>query len=200
MSEAAAPSGERADTRPRERIYDARESMHEARIALKTEQMAGGISHDTRHKFCGVLSAYYDCLKEHRDDPALDPAWEDRSVDWIDEWSTQKITQKRTPNGTHYGTSVDRVNKLLAAPVEKLLEGADALDLIARDLGFAAETTDHTPKDEWDMMDLVHLMTVRGQEQPAQEVYDALDIETGKGGDDGHNPDSADATPADADD
>jgi hypothetical protein len=174
--------------------------MHEARIALKTEQMSGGGSHRTRHKFCSVLGAYYDVLKEHREDPALDPSWDERGVDWIDRWSCQTITRKIPASGFDYGTTTDDFNRLRSAPVEKLLEGADALDLIARDLGFAAETTDHTPKDKWDMMDLVHLMMVRGQEQAAAEVYDALDIDTGKGGDDGHDPDSAGTTPADADD
>jgi len=186
---------EAADQRPRQRIYDARESMHEARLALKTENMAGGVSLEQRRRFAGVLSAYYDVLKEHRDDPALDPPWEERGVDWIDRWSTEWVTRTVEPDGLDYGREKDTVNKLLAAPISRLLDGADALDRIAKDLGFAAETTDHTPEDEYVLTDLYHILTVRDQEQPAEEIRKVLEPDD-EGGEHEDGDDTGDAAAA----
>jgi hypothetical protein len=190
---------EDSDQRPRQRIYDARESMHEARLALKTENMAGSPSMDTRRRFCAVLSAYYDVLKEHRDDPALDPPWDERRVDWIDRWVQQDVTQKVEPSGTGYGTRERDVNKLASSPLSRLLDGADALDRIAKDLGFAAETTDHTPEDEFELTDIYHILTVRDQQQPAEEIHEALEAAEG-GETDGDDSDDAAAAAATADD
>jgi len=191
---------EAADQRPRQRIYDARESMHEARLALKTENMAGSPSMDTRRRFCAVLSAYHDVLKEHRDDPALDPTWEERGVDWIDRWVQHDVTQKIEPRGTGYGTRTREVNKLVSAPISRLLDGADALDRIAKDLGFAADTVDHTPEDEFELTDLYHILTVRDQEQPADEIREALKATEGGEHEDGNDSGDAGAAAATADD
>jgi translation elongation factor EF-1beta len=191
---------EAADQRPRQRIYDARESMHEARLALKTENMAGSPSMTTRRRFCAVLSAYYDVLKEHRDDPALDPPWDERRVDWIDRWVQEDVTRKVEPSGTGYGTREREVNKLASAPISRLLDGADELDRIAKDLGFAAETTDHTPEDEFGLTELYHILTVRDQEQPAEEVLEALEAAEGGEKQNGDNTDDAAAAAATADD
>jgi len=190
---------EAADHRPRQRIYDARESMHEARLALKTENMAGSPSMDTRRRFCAVLSAYYDVLKEHRDDPALEPTWAERGVDWIDRWVQHDVKQKIEPRGTGYGTRTREVNKLVSAPINRLLDGADALDRIAKDLGFAADTVDHTPEDEFELTDLYHILTVRDQEQPADEIREALEATEGGEHEDGDDTGDAAAAAATAD-
>jgi len=178
---------ESADQRPRQRIYDAREAMHEARLQLRSELMAGSAGREIRQRFCAVLTAYYDVLKEHRDDAVLDPSWEDRGVDWIDRRSTSFDTQKIAPKGTAYGTRTVEINRLVQTAPRKLLEAADKLDKIARDLGFAAATKDHTPGNEWDNADLLALMSCREQDA-LTEVYDALDIDLG-GDDDGDGDD-----------
>lgn len=199
MSSSDQPTGDVADHRPLNLVFDAREAMHEARVQLRTELMDGSVSHETRRQFTGVLLAYYDVLKEHRGEAILDPSWAERDIDWIDRWSTETVTRKREKPGTMYGTEEVAVSRLQAVSPRRLLDAANALDDIAKDLGFTADTPDHTPQDEWDKMDLVHLMMVRGQERPAKEVYDALDIETGEGpvnpedgGDDGNDPADAD--------
>lgn len=136
---------EAADQRPRQRIYDARESMHEARLALKTENMAGSPSMDTRRRFCAVLSAYYDVLKEHRDDPALEPTWAERGVDWIDRWVQHDVTQKIEPRGTGYGTRTREVSETVTMPTEISREAFRATNSFLADVGLDLTQDDGRP-------------------------------------------------------
>jgi hypothetical protein len=170
------------DGEPRKLIYRVRERVHEARAELRSEMYLGKVSVQAKKNFASVLLVYYDILKEHRDEQILDPSWEERGVDWLDQAARQTVTEERSRDGVLPGKQTQTRSRLAAASADQLLDVGDALDEIAKELGFSAETPDHTPHNEWELTNLLALMSVRGQDA-AVEVYDALDIDIGEGDD-----------------
>lgn len=162
------------DAQPRRLIFDARERVHEARARLRSQMLQhGSAPEEARMRFAAALLVYRDLLSEHRDDAALDPPWDERGVDWIEQASRQTVTQQREREGVLPGTETREKNGLVHAAADDLLETADRLDQVAKDLGFAAETPDHQPHDEWDERDIIELLTRRDQE-PAERVLEAF--------------------------
>jgi hypothetical protein len=169
-----------AEGEPRRLIYRVRERVHEARAELRSEMYLGRVSVESKKNFASVLLVYYDVLKEHRDEQVLDPPWSERGVDWLDRAARQTVTSERSRAGVLPGTETETRSRLATASADQLLDAGDALDSIAKDLGFGAETPDHTPQDELELSNLLGLMSVRGQDA-ATEVYDALDVDLGGG-------------------
>ncbi len=162
------------DAQPRRLIFDARERVHEARARLRSQMLQhGSAPEESRMRFAAALLVYRDLLSEHRDDAALDPPWDERGVDWIERASRRTVTQQREREGVLPGTETQERNGLVHAATDDLLETADRLDQVAKDLGFSADTPDHQPHDEWDERDIIELLTTRDQE-PAEPVLEAF--------------------------
>jgi len=172
-----------ADGKPRRFLFDIRETVHEMRAQVRSEMVSsGGVSTGTQEQFAAVLLTYRDALTEFRDEAVLDPEWDERGVDWIERASRQRVRQASGGGGgIAYGGDTESVPKLVAIDIDPLLEVSHQLDEIAKDLGFAAETRDHTPDNEWTKGDLINLVTLR--DQPAsQELIDAWWPEKGREG------------------
>lgn len=180
---------ERDDYQPRQLVFDVRERVHETRAAVRQDMLQGGVSATTQQEFASTLLVYYDVLKEHRGEAILDPGWGERGVDWLDDASRQTVTRTQSKPGLLHGTETVRESLLSRCDIDRLMDTADALDQIAKELGFTAETPDHTPGNEWDKADLLALMSCREQDVLV-EVYDALDIDLNGGENDGNDNDS----------
>jgi len=188
-----------SDARPRKLVHDVRERVHETRAKVRSEMLqSGGVSESTRQQFASVLLVYLDVLKEHREDKILVPPWDDRGVDWLDKASRQTVTKQRAKPGMLTGSETVQQSALLSVDINDLLDVADSLDTIAKDLGFTAQTPDHTPEDSFDKVDLIHLMKVRGHDDAADEVAEALKV-TG-GDDNGDDTEAVGPSAAEADD
>jgi len=167
-----------AEGEPRRLIYRVRERVHEARAELRSEMYLGHVSVESKKNFASVLLVYYDVLKEHRDEQVLDPPWSERGVDWLDMAARETVSVTTAKDGWVPGKETKTRSRLATASADQLLDAGDALDSIAKDLGFGAETPDAPPHNEWEQSNLLALMSVRGHDATT-EVYDALDVDLG---------------------
>jgi len=131
---AASDQQDDGSDQPRRLIYRVRERVHEARAALRKEMYGGAVSVEVKREFASVLLVYYDVLSEHRGEQVLDPPWEDRGVDWLDQAARQTVTREQARSGVLPGSETVTQSRLAAASADRLLDAADDLDPIAKDL------------------------------------------------------------------
>jgi hypothetical protein len=110
------------------------------------QERGGQISEDTRRTLFDEALAYRDVLHEFREHGNLDPKWSERNVDWIDDVADQTLAVEQSAN-TRNGNAktVEEPAKLHVDP-RKVYQVTQALDEIAKDLGFRAEVERESAK------------------------------------------------------
>jgi hypothetical protein len=167
---------ERDDQRPKQVVYDARESVQAARNEVWGELVGrGSVSLHARRQLATAAVQYWDVLKEYGEDRTTE--WEESGVDEIGELVGKTVQVPEPAPGDTSATDMVERPALLSVDPQRLIGVTKRLDTLAKELGFAAGTRDKTPSDEPELSDLRGLLKARGQTE-------ALTKLPGSGGDD----------------
>ena len=188
-------AGDDGRSQERQIIQECREELHRARAAVRDEQASRGpVSEQSRERLVSALLILRDALAEHRDDPALDPEWSQRGVDWLKRFAGETVRVSESAGGCLSGRMTREVPAFRSVGIGDLLDTAQRLEEICRDLGFAAETTDATEHTNVSLGDLLALARIRGQDPQIEAIEGAIDDQLSE---DSDGIDTADPEPAD---
>jgi hypothetical protein len=152
-----------ADTADRRLIREAKEEAWHQRRKLRREMPHP--SGETKRQVACALADYRDLLCDYRDERALQTPWDERTPnpDDVDRLLRETTTIEEPVAYRKSATRTREVPLAHEVDADWLLDVADELDAIAKELGFAASASDPTPNDEADMGDLRGLLETRGQ-------------------------------------
>lgn len=157
-----AQSKEEAETRGFARlILDAQQQMDQARTLYYQELAENGVTGETRAHLHSSLLRYYSILRRYRTENQAADAWEEHDLDALgDVLRQQEVVKQKRPG---WGTGVEEVVRPRRINPEDAIEVSFTLDDVAKDLGFAAASTESTPRTEITKDDLKEVEEWRQQ-------------------------------------
>lgn len=172
-----------ADTADRRLIREAKEEAWHQRRKLRREMPHP--SGETKREVACALADYRDLLCDYRDERALQTPWDERTPnpDDVDRLLRETTTIEEPVAYRKSATRTREVPLAHEVGADWLLDVADELDAIAKELGFAASASDPVPEDEATMDDLRGLLKARGQETALGHLPGNDSAEEGEDGD-----------------
>jgi hypothetical protein len=147
-------------------VHRRRDTLDQLITQASVERNRGGVSDDTKLELIAHLQAYRRLLALYQDHDAAE--WDSEHLDWI-----RDLDGETTPVDAHtrgWGGRAQQTTRerpvLLTVDLAQYLALFDALDAVARDLGFVDAPTDAEHVDEIDEDDLEALTWARGQTDP----------------------------------
>jgi len=139
------------DRRPKQIIYDHEMAALSAvreyrRLKLGPWPVTDEVVRDLAERALG----YREVLHKYREEDALDPAWEERDIHWIEQKQNEVVTvEEPSPRRNGNSRSVQKP-AILAVDPEELVKVIRRLEDIADELGFTATTSQSTHRTEID--------------------------------------------------
>jgi len=121
-----------------------------ARQAYREAQLADRVTGRHIKDLAVTAEQYRTVLYEFRDEDALDPEWDERDLDWLDDYLGETVEVEVPGPGMTRNTQTESIPAIQTVDPERIVELTRNLDDVRRELGFAANVDESTPRTEID--------------------------------------------------
>lgn len=133
-----------SDAPARRLIFHTRERVQQVRNQYHEELVLGDVSQATHQRLAAIAVQYYDVLWEHHDEPQIKEEWDDVGIESIRELLGQSVHVQVDAPGDTSNTRAKTRPAVMTVPHQTLYEMTKDLDVVAKNLGFAARVGEVT--------------------------------------------------------
>jgi hypothetical protein len=158
------------DRRPKRVVYEheiaALTAIHDYRDA----KLNGGVPDRIVRELAQRALDFREVLHKYRNEDALDPAWDERPIHWIDDYQNETRLVEKPSSRRNSNTKTVEQPAILSVDPEALVDVIRELEDIADQLGFSAPVRSPTDHNQVDHDELAELLQLRGQDEALERV------------------------------
>lgn len=139
------------DGRPKQIVYDHEMAALSAVQEYRRQKLGPvPVTEAVRRELAERALAYREVLHKYREKDALDPAWDERDIHWIETKQNQLINVEQPSPRRNSNTETVEKPAILAVDPERIVGVIRELEDVADELGFTAATSGATHRTEID--------------------------------------------------
>ena len=129
-------------------VSQARVQIQQARSQYWEQGSSGRVSESVMRDLRSALLQYYDVLREHRGEKAIEDQWQDKEFDNLPEMIFSEVRVNAESAGHGSSSKSKTVPFIQTLSAQELIEISYDLDEVANELGFSATVDEKTSTTE----------------------------------------------------